>query len=110
MIAAAMAQFETQLAESIHVSVVASQLRHWQQTIMSAHGSGLSVQSWLWAAPAKHSTRQIAEMFERIEFLRELGVHEQLIDVPDVILRRYARRLTSRPPSAGARIKSPRAR
>src|SRR5260221_753332 len=65
------------------------------------------LQSWLWAAPAKHSTRQIEEVLERIEVLYRLGVDRHLIDVPDVILRRYARRLASRPPAVGARIAEP---
>jgi hypothetical protein len=30
---------------------------------------GATVQSWLWAAPATHSSRQIEEVFERIELL-----------------------------------------
>ncbi|MGC3308065.1 Tn3 family transposase, partial [Pseudomonas aeruginosa] len=33
--------------------------------------------------------------------------HKHLADIPDLILRRYARRLVSRPPSAGAKIKEP---
>jgi hypothetical protein len=61
----------------------------------------------LGAAPAKHSTRQIEEVLERIEVLYRLGVDRHLIDVPDVILRRYARRLASRPPAVGARIAEP---
>src|SRR5260221_11835267 len=65
------------------------------------------LQSWLWAAPAKHSTRQIEEVLERIEVLYRLGVDRHLIDVPDVILRRYARRLASRPPAVGARRAEP---
>ncbi|REW35735.1 Tn3 family transposase, partial [Mycobacterium tuberculosis] len=64
-------------------------------------------QSWLWAAPAKHSTRQISEVLERIDLLYTLDVHKHLADIPDLILRRYARRLVSRPPSAGAKIKEP---
>ncbi|MGB3623681.1 MAG: Tn3-like element IS1071 family transposase, partial [Ketobacter sp.] len=36
-----------------------------------------------------------------------LDVHKHLADIPDLILRRYARRLVSRPPSAGAKIKEP---
>ena len=74
---------------------------------MTTHASGGSTQNWLWAAPAKHSTRQIAEMFERIEFLRALGVDQHLIAIPDGTLRRYARRMASRAPSAGVRIKEP---
>ncbi|KVZ82247.1 Tn3-like element IS1071 family transposase, partial [Burkholderia multivorans] len=34
-------------------------------------------------------------------------VSKHLADIPDLILRRYARRLVSRPPSAGAKIKEP---
>jgi hypothetical protein len=59
------------------------------------------------AAPAKHSPRQIEELIERIETLYELGVHRHLIDAPDDLLRRYARRLSSRPPSAGRLIREP---
>jgi TnpA family transposase len=69
--------------------------------------SGLTQQSWLWAAPAKHSTRQIDELLERIEVLCELNVQYHLIDVPDDLVRRYARRLASRPPSAGRLIREP---
>ena len=58
-------------------------------------------------APAKHSTRQISEVLERIDLLYTLDVHKHLADIPDLILRRYARRLVSRPPSAGAKIKEP---
>jgi hypothetical protein len=73
-------------------------LAQWRATITQPHDSGATLQSWLWAAPAKHSTRQIEEVLERIEVLYRLGVDRHLIDVPDVILRRYARRLASRPP------------
>jgi hypothetical protein len=74
---------------------------------MQPHPSGCSMQSGLWAAPAKHSSRQIEEMIERIETLYELRVHQHLVDFPDDLLRRRARRLTSRPPSVGARIREP---
>jgi hypothetical protein len=59
----------------------------------------------LWAAPAKYSPRQIEELLERIETLYELGVQRRLVDVPDDLLRRYARRLANRPPSAGRLIR-----
>jgi TnpA family transposase len=56
------------------------------------------------AAPAKHSTRQISEVLERICFTRWTFISTWQTDL---ILRRYARRLVSRPPSAGAKIKEP---
>nr|WIW81922.1 hypothetical protein [Salmonella sp.] len=43
----------------------------------------------------------------RLDLLYTLDVHKHLADIPDLILRRYARRLVSRPPSAGAKIKEP---
>lgn len=46
-------------------------------------------------------------MLERINWLRSLDVHKYLGALPDLIVRRYARRLASRPPSAGAKIKEP---
>jgi len=49
----------------------------------------------------------ISEVLERIDLLYTLDVHKHLADIPDLILRRYARRLVSRPPSAGAKIKEP---
>ena len=107
LIVAAVAQFEAALAKSIRQSVPPSAWARWEQTIMTTHASGGSTQNWLWAAPAKHSTRQIAEMFERVEFLRALGVDQHLIAIPDGTLRRYARRMASRAPSAGVRIKEP---
>ncbi len=61
----------------------------------------------MWAAPAKHSTRQIEEVLARVECLYGLGVDRQLLDVPEATLRRYARRLASRPPFAGARMSEP---
>ncbi|MBP8088041.1 MAG: Tn3 family transposase, partial [Polaromonas sp.] len=79
----------------------------WRASVSELRPDGQTQQSWLWAAPAKHSTRQISEVLERIDLLYALDVHKHLADIPDLILRRYARRLVSRPPSAGAKIKEP---
>jgi hypothetical protein len=35
----------------------------------------------LWAAPAKHSPRQIEELLEHIETVNELGAQRQLVEV-----------------------------
>src|SRR5450631_799928 len=100
-------QYEAALAKSIHAAVDDGLLERWRQALVTPRESGLSQQSWLWAAAAKHSTRQIEELLERIETLYEIGVHQYFIDVPDDLLRRYARRLASRPPSAGRLIREP---
>lgn len=107
MIAKAIRSHEAALARGIHDALDPLLLAQWRATITQPHDSGATLQSWLWAAPAKHSTRQIEEVLERIEVLYRLGVDRHLIDVPDVILRRYARRLASRPPAVGARIAEP---
>jgi hypothetical protein len=51
--------------------------------------------------------RQIEELLERIDTLYQLDVQDHLGDAPDALLRRYARRLASRPPSAGRMIREP---
>ena len=106
-IVSARRQYEAALAKSIHAGMDSHLLERWRQALVTPREAGLSQQSWLWAAPAKHSPRQIEELLERIETLYELGVHRHLVDVPDDLLRRYARRLANRPPSIGARIKEP---
>jgi hypothetical protein len=58
-------------------------LERWRATLTQPHESGSSVQSWFWSPPAKHSTRQIDEMIERIETLYDLRVHKCLKDFPD---------------------------
>jgi hypothetical protein len=75
------------LAKRIHAGIDSGLLERWRQALLTPREPGLSQQSWLWAAPAKHSPRQIEELLERIETLYELGVHRHLVDVPDDLLR-----------------------
>ena len=98
---------EFELAASIYASVGVAQLARWRTLLTCEHASGLTVQTWLWAAPAKHSTRRIEEVLERIKLRYLLDVHKHLIDIPAAQLRRYAKRRASRAPAAGARIKEP---
>ena len=107
LIASALTQLEAETGAAIAASVDAATLDRWRTTVAELRPDGQTQQSWLWAAPAKHSTRQISEVLERIDLLYALDVHKHLADIPDLILRRYARRLVSRPPSAGAKIKEP---
>jgi len=106
-IASATRRYEAELAKSIHAVVDDTLLDRWRTALVMLRESGLTQQSWLWAAPAKHSTHQIEELLERIEVLYDLRVHHYLIDLPDDLVRRYARRLASRPPSAGRLIREP---
>jgi len=107
LIAAALTQFEAEMGAGIRMVVQQATRERWYALVAELRSDGQTQQSWLWAAPAKHSTRQISEVLERIDLLYGLEVHNHLGNIPDLILRRYARRLASRSPSAGARIKKP---
>jgi TnpA family transposase len=107
LIASALSQLEVETGTAISASIDPAILARWRTAVAQMRPDGQTQQSWLWAAPAKHSPRQISEVLERIDLLYELDVHKHLADIPDLILRRYARRLVSRPPSAGAKIKEP---
>jgi TnpA family transposase len=107
MIAKAIRTHEVELARTIVAAVDPVLLGEWRTTLTQPRESGTTLQTWLWAAPAKHSTRQIEEVLERIELLTQLHVDQHLTDMPDAILRRYARRLAARAPAVAARIAEP---
>jgi TnpA family transposase len=107
-IVAALDMLETQTGERITTTVPSDLLDKWRRTLAEFRADGQIQQSWLWETPAKHSTVQIAQVFERIDLLYSLDVHKHLGDLSDLIVRRYARQLANRPPSVGARIKEPR--
>ena len=103
-IAKAIAQHEATLVREIIEAIDPALLAQWKSTITQPREDGATVQSWLWAPPAKHSTRQIDQVLERIELLTSLKVDQHLAELPEAIVRRYARRLASRAPAVAARI------
>jgi hypothetical protein len=107
MVAAALTELETSTADAIRAAVPAAILKRWFSAVQATREDGQNCQSWLWSAPAKHSTRQIGEVLERIALLTELEMDRYLGGLNDVLMRRYARRMASRPPSVSARIKEP---
>ena len=107
MVGTALTELEQTTSTMILGEVGALRLERWRSSLLQSRPDGQTWQSWLWAAPAKHSTRQITEAFERIEQLYALEVHTTLLDLSDWMVTRYARRLAARPPSVGARIKEP---
>jgi len=107
LIATALTQLEAGTSSRICAAIPHVKRDRWSALLTEIRSDGQTQQSWLWAAPAKHSTRQISEVLERIEFLYKLDVHQHLQELPDILVRRYARRMASRPPSAGTKIKEP---
>jgi len=85
LIAAALAQLEVETGTAIAASVDPATLDRWRASVSELRPDGQTQQSWLWAAPAKHSTRQISEVLERIDLLYTLDVHKHLADIPDLI-------------------------
>ena len=61
----------------------------WATAVAASRPDGQHCQSWLWSAPAKHSTRQITEVLERIAFLTDLGIDQHMGNLNDVLVRRY---------------------
>lgn len=105
LVAVALTELEAATAQAIRAAVPPGLLKRWASALDSARLDGQHSQSWLWSAPAKHSTRQITEVLERIAFLTDLGIDQHLGHLNDVLVRRYARRMASRAPSISARIK-----
>ncbi len=105
LVAAALADLEAATAAFIRATVSATALKQWAAAVAATRPDGQHCQSWLWSAPAKHSTRQIAEVLERITFLNGLGLDRYLGELNDALVRRYARRMATRPPSISERIK-----
>ncbi|MGF6300170.1 MULTISPECIES: DUF4158 domain-containing protein [Paraburkholderia] len=75
LIAAALSQLEAETGATIRAVVKPGTLDRWRRAIVEPRADGQTQQSWLWATPARHSTRQISEVFERIELLYGLEVH-----------------------------------
>jgi hypothetical protein len=105
MILLAMQRHEHALAARIRREIDPLVIGEWATALVSPRE--MTMQTWLWSAPLKHSSRQIEEVLERVDVLCGLGADRYLADVPEATLQRYARRLASRRPFAGARIVEP---
>jgi hypothetical protein len=49
-------QYEAALARSIHAGIDSELLKRWRQALVTPHETGLSQQSWLWAAAGQTFT------------------------------------------------------
>ena len=79
-IAKAIRQHEATLVREIIEAIDPELLAQWKITIPQQREDGATTQSWLWAPPAKHSTRQIDQVLERIKLLTSLKVDQHLAD------------------------------
>jgi hypothetical protein len=76
LVAAALTELEAATAASIRATVPATALKRWAAAVAASRPDGQHCQSWLWSAPAKHSTRQIAEALELLQELADLALDE----------------------------------
>ena len=90
--------FEAETAAAVAAAVPQDLLDKWRNALTQLRADGQTQQSWLWEAPARHSSVQISQVFERIDLLYSLDVHRHLTDFSDITVRRYARYLVNRPP------------
>ena len=74
-------------------------LERWGKLLPKPHGEASSLQQWLWSVPLRNSTRQMSELFRKIDHLVELGVRATWPDTcNEAIVRHYARRCANRKP------------
>ncbi|MEQ5844410.1 MULTISPECIES: Tn3 family transposase [Paraburkholderia] len=93
------------LRDALERSYGIEKLEHWARILSQPHGEHPSLQRWLWAVPLRGSTHQIGEMLDKIKLLTEHGIATGWpAECNDAIVRHYARRCASRPPSISKRI------
>ena len=96
LIASALTQLEAETGAAIAAGVDPALLDRWRTSVAELRPDGQTQQSWLWAAPAKHSTRQISEVLERIDLLYALDVHKHLAAIRKVVEASLRRLKTDR--------------
>ena len=82
LIASALTQLEAETGAALAASVDPATFDRWRTSVAKLRPDGPTQQSWLWSAPAKHSTRQIIEVLERIDLLYALDLNKHLADIP----------------------------
>lgn len=96
---------EDSLHETLEQVLGIDKLESWARTLAQPHGDHTSLQRWLWAVPLRGSTHQMSEILDKIKLLTMHGVANYWpVECNDAIVRYYARRCASRPPSISKRI------
>ncbi|AUT66534.1 Tn3 family transposase [Paraburkholderia terrae] len=96
---------EALLHETLQQALGVDRLDGWARLLPLPHGDHSSLQRWLWAVPLRGSTHQMGEVLDKINLLTMYGVAANWpAGCNDAIVRHYARRCASRPPSISKRI------
>jgi len=96
--------------ENVYVAIckatTAEQRQAWMDALMVNRKDGRTTLEWLQSAPKKRSPKNMAAIFEKIDFLTGLGI--AAIELPGVSLQRlqdYARLMQQRSPRSFKRLK-----
>ncbi|WP_176072339.1 Tn3 family transposase [Paraburkholderia mimosarum] len=96
---------EDSLHGTLEQALGIDKLESWARLLAQPHGDHTSLQQWLWAVPLRGSTHQMSEVLDKIKLLTMHGVANSWpAGCNDAIVRYYARRCASRPPSISKRI------
>jgi hypothetical protein len=96
---------EASLHETLQRALGADKLDSWARLLAQPHGDHTSLQRWLWAVPLRGSTHQMGEVLDQLNLLTMHGVAGNWrVECNDAIVRHYARRCASRPPSISKRM------
>lgn len=81
-------------------------ITEWATQLPKPDGEHGSLQEWMWAVPLRQSTGQMKELFQKIDRLYGLKVAVSWpLEVNEALVRHYARRCASRPPSVSKRVR-----
>ncbi|UBM07889.1 Tn3 family transposase [Cupriavidus metallidurans] len=105
LISQAVEASEATLAEALVQTYGETSLDTWGTLLPRPEGDRASLQQWLWAVPLRNSTHQMDELFDKIDRLYQLGVHQGWPAVcNEAVVRHYARRCANRPASVSKRV------
>ncbi|MBU9546209.1 Tn3 family transposase [Burkholderia multivorans] len=101
----AVRDIEGQLHGALEHAVGMEKLESWARVLAQPHGEHSSLQRWLWAVPLRNSTHQMSEILDKVNLLTMHEVATRWpVECNDAMVRHYARRCASRPPSISKRI------
>lgn len=78
----------------------------WMDALLTARKDGRTTLEWLQSAPKRRSPKNVAAMFEKVDFLTALGI--AAVELPGVSIQRlqdYARLMQQRSPRSFKRLK-----
>jgi TnpA family transposase len=102
----AFAEIEAQAIQAIKKSLSTTQRSICHKKVFDKLESGITVLEWLRKPPRRHSKSTLEESVAKIQYLKELGVHEwNLGKITLARQKAYARALTSRSPAETRRRK-----